>query len=183
MMGLGAISPAPKLRLTIVVQSVMNRAITGLVLFAVAMGHVGATTRPAGDPARQMASKLSQYLRDAHVRSVEFRVNERAESTVRVEDPKEVAELVASLRSALAAADLHEGKQSHQPTRNIYIRFVVAAGPDVRFNSVGLDMFWAARSDEEPEWKPAWINLQTPALTRCFAEYIARLTPATRPTK
>jgi hypothetical protein len=114
---------------------------------------------------------------------VEFRVNERAEPSVRVEDPKEVAELVASLRSALASGDLHEGKQRHQPTRNIDIRFVVAEGADVRFISVGMDMFWAAMSDEEPEWKPAWTNLQTAALTRCFAGYVARVTPATRPSK
>ena len=153
------------------------------ILFVVAMGHVGATTRPVDDPARQVAAELSQYLRDVQVRAVEFRVNEGAEPRVWVEDSKEVAELVASLRTALAAGDLHEGKQRHQPTRNIYIRFVVAEGPDVRFNSVGLDMFWAARSDEEPNWKPRWTNLQTPALTRCFAGYIARLTPVTRPTK
>jgi hypothetical protein len=36
-------------------------------------------------------------------------------------------------------------------------------------------MFWATRSDEQPEWKPAWVNLQTPALTRCFAKYLEQI--------
>ena len=178
-----ALSGPAELGVTSGVKLIMNRGIAAALVLIVALGHVGATTRPVVDPARQTAATISQYLRDAHVRAVEFRVNERAESSVRVEDSKEVAELVASLRSALSAGDLHEGKQRHRPTRNTHIRFVVAEGPDVRFNSVGMDMFWAAMSDEEPEWKPAWTNVQTAALTRCFAEYIARLTPATRPTK
>jgi hypothetical protein len=179
----GALSGTAELGMASGVQSIMNRGIAAAFVLIIALGHVGATTRPAVDPARQTAAAISRFLRNAHVRAVEFRVNERAESAVRVEDPKEVAELGASLRSALAAGDLHEGKQRHRPTRNVYIRFVVAEGADVRFNFVGMDMFWAAMSDEEPEWKPAWTNLQTAALTRCFAGYVARVTAATRPSR
>jgi hypothetical protein len=137
--------------------------------------QVGATTRPAADdPAKRLAATLSHYLLDAHVDSVDFTLNREAEPRLHLDDPQQVNALVKSFTGALAA-DLHEGKQIHQPTRTVSIRFRIQDGPDVRLTSVGLDMFWAARSDEQPEWKPAWVNLQTPALTHCFAKYLEQI--------
>lgn len=138
-----------------------------------------ATTRPHDDPAKRMAGELSGYLQDAAVESVEFRYSDEAEPRLRLDDRDDVAALVKSFINALAGDDLQEGTQRHRSWPHVRIDFNIKGGPDIRLTYVGVDMFWAARGDEQAEWKPESINLQTPALTNCFAEHMRKLPPPT----
>jgi hypothetical protein len=161
----------------------MPRSLITLALTAVALVHISATTRPSDDPAKRIAHELREYLKEARVESVEFRLNDETEPRLRLSKRDEIAGVVKSFVEALSADDLQVGKQRHRPSRNVHIRFVVKDGPDVRLNYVGLDMFWATKSDEEPEWKPKWVNLQTAALTKCFRKQIDEVSPTTRPSR
>jgi hypothetical protein len=153
--------------------------IASLVLLAAL--QLGGTTQPSEDPATRLASELARYLDGARVESVVFTLRDaNEEASLKIDQPEAVAEIVKQFRAALVAEDLREGTQRHRPARSIHIRFVVKDGPDVHLKSVGLDMFWAAQGDEEME-KLKWTNLQSPALTNCYAPHFAKLSPTTQP--
>lgn len=156
-----------------IVKTVMHRSVMILPLMLLPLvGHVRADTRSGDDPARRLAGELREYLNEARVQAVEFRLNRASEPRLRLSDRDEIAGVVKSFVDALAAEDLQEGMQWHSPARNVFIRFVIEDGPDLLLNSVGLDMFWTARMGVEQEKS---VNIRTPALTECFAGHLRQL--------
>ena len=123
------------------------------------------------DKAKRIAGELARALEDADIQAVEVQVTgPERKNPILVDKSEVVTAIVRAFITALRSDDIREGRQFHQPSRNVLVRFSIPEEPDVRFNYVAMNMFWAKRSDQDTH--SGWTNLQSSALTEAYKSHL-----------